>query len=171
MKLIEAMKKIKDLQRKAEDLRGKVKLNAAHLSYEAPTYGDKQREIVKGWIQALMDISKEIIRLRVAIQRTNLATMVSIELGGKHVSKSIAEWIHRRRDLAKLDESSWQCLNDKNLKEGRGQNSMGETVDIKIVRYYDPVERDAQLELYRSEPAIIDATLEVTNAVTDLIEQ
>src|SRR5690349_14838158 len=126
MKLIQAMKQVKELQRKAEDLRGKVATNCAHMNIETPTYGDKQRDQVRQWLQAHEDILKEILRLRVAIQRTNLATDVTIELGAKQVKKTIAEWIHRRKDLAKLDQEVWSKLGDKNLREGMGKNSMGE---------------------------------------------
>src|SRR5882672_7662203 len=100
MKLIQAMKKLKDLNAKAEDLRKKVSQNCADLSIETPMYKD-QATTVEGWIQAHGDILKEILSLRVAIQRTNLSTPVTVELDGKQVTKSIAEWIHRRRDLAK----------------------------------------------------------------------
>lgn len=170
MKLIEAMKMIKELQLKAEDLRKKISTYHAHMNFETPTYGKDQAETVKGWLQSHGDILKEILRLRVAIQRTNLVTPVTIELGGKHVTKSIAEWIHRRRDLAGLDLAAWQQLNDKGLKEGSAKNTAGDLVEVKIVRYYDPAERDRNADLYRTEPSIIDRTLEVTNAVTDVIE-
>lgn len=171
MKLIEAMKKLKDLNVKAEDLRKKVSLNCADLSIETPLYGADQKATVDGWIQAHGDLLKEILRLRLAIQRTNLATPVAIQLDGKAVTKSIAEWIHRRRDLAKLDMAMWAALGDRNLKEQNVQTSPGGPVtEVRVRRYYDPAQRDAKLELYRSEPSTIDATLEVSNAVTDLIE-
>lgn len=171
MKLIEAMKKLKDMNVKAEDLRKKVSANCADLSIETPLYGADQKATVDGWIQAHSDLMQEILKLRVAIQRTNLSTNVTIEIGGKQVTKSIAEWIHRRRDLAKLDMQMWACLGDRNLKEQNVQTSPGGPVtEIRIRRYYDPTQRDAKLELYRSEPSVIDATLEVSNAVTDLIQ-
>ena len=170
MKLIQAMKQIKDLQRKAEDLRGKISVQCAHMSFETPTYGDLQKEQVREWLQAHGDILKEILRLRVAVQRTNLQTKVTIELGGSAVEKTIAEWIHRRRDLAELAQEAWSKLTDRGLKEGVVKNSQGETFEAKIVRNYDPKERDGWLELYRSEPLTVDATLEVVNAVTDLVE-
>lgn len=170
MKLIQAMKQCKDLTRKAEDIRKKIAVHCAHMSFETPTYGDKQREQVREWLQAHGDICKEILKLRVGIQRTNISTLVKIDLGGVSVEKSIAEWIHRRRDLAALDMSAWACLTDRKLQEGVGQNTLGEKFEAKIVRNFDPSERDNKLELYRSEPSTIDATLEVVNAVTDLME-
>jgi hypothetical protein len=172
MKLIEAMKKLKDLNVKAEDLRKKVVLNCADLSMETPLYGADQKATVDGWIQAHTDIIQEILKLRVQIQRTNLTTLVTIIVGGKHVTKSIAEWIHRRRDLAKLDMDMWSKLGDRGLKEQNIQTAPGGAVtEIRIRRYFDPAQRDAKIELYRSEPSIVDATLEVTNAVTDLISE
>src|ERR1700679_468840 len=96
------MKRLKDLNTKAEDLRKKVVQHSADLTIETPVYADQRRQASE-WIQSHSDILKEILHLRVAMQRTNIATPVSIELDGKHVTKSIAEWIHRRRDLAKLD--------------------------------------------------------------------
>jgi hypothetical protein len=171
MKLIEAMKKIKELQEKADDLRKKVGQYCADLDYETPLYPD-QRKQVSEWIQSHLDITKKILELRVAIQLTNLQTPVAIELGGKTVTKTIAEWIHRRRDLAKQDLEMWSKLTDRNLREGQIASSVpgGEAKTVKIRRYFDPLERDKNIELYRTEPGIIDRTLEVTNAITELIE-
>lgn len=169
MKIIEALKRIKDLQRKAEDLRAKVGQHSAHMSFETPVYPD-QKSQVAGWIQAHTDIIKEILRLRSAIQNTNLQTDVTIELAGKTITKSIAEWIHRRRDLSHLDRDMWKKLTDRNLKEGFGKDSQGQDITAKIIRCYDPRERDNKISLYESEPMEIDAKLEIVNAITDLIE-
>lgn len=169
MKLIEGLKQIKDLQRKAEDLRAKIALHSAHLSHETPVYADQKGQ-VNEWLQAHGDILKEICRLRVAIQRTNLATPVAIELNGKTVTKSIAEWIHRRRDLAKFDLQAWQKLTDRGLREGVMDQSTGKQMEVRIVRCYSPEERDKKVDAYSSEPITIDSKLEITNAVTDMIE-
>jgi len=169
MKLIEALKKIKELQKKAEDLRDLVKSNCARSSLETDKYFEPAEKI-RGWIQAHSDILKEILRLRVAIQKTNIETIVNMELGNKVVTKSIAEWIHRRRDLAQEELLMWTGLTDRNIKEGMVKGPAGDIMEIKIVRFYDPTERDNKNELYSSEPMIIDARLEVVNAVTDLIE-
>jgi hypothetical protein len=170
MKIIEALKQIKDLQRKAEDLRKKVRDNCAISSVETPVYGEKQRDTVSGWIQAHSDILKEILRLRTAIQKTNLATEVTIELNGKTVTKTIAEWIHRRRDLAATEFQMWNMLTDKNIKEGIAQAPSGAEMKVEIVRFYDPEERDNKKEAFSSEPTTVDARLEIINAVTDVIE-
>ena len=169
MKIIEALKQIKDLMRKAEDLRNKVSQHSAHMNFETPVYADQKGQVGQ-WIQAHTDILKEILRLRVAIQKTNIMSSVTIELDGKQVTKTIAEWIHRRRDLANLDRDMWKKLTDRGLKEGLGTNSMQQPVEVKIVRCYDPRERDNRIMAFESEPSTIDAKLEIVNATTDLIE-
>jgi len=169
MKIIEALKQIKELQKKADDLRGKIAKHSAYLNVENPVYPDQKKQVAE-WIQAHSDILKEILRLRVAIQRTNLETPVTITLGDKDVTKSIAEWIHRRRDLANEEAIMWQQLTDRNLKEGTMKQSTEQLVEVKIVRCYDPSQRDEKVYLYSSEPTTVDAKLEIVNAVTDLIE-
>ena len=170
MKIIEAMKKQKELMVKAEDLRKKIGTYCADNSHETATYGAEQKTKIKEWLQGHSDVLKEILKLRIAIQRTNLQTDVTIELGGKQVTKCIAEWIHRRKELAGLELQSWQVLTDRNLKEGAIKSSTGEITQVTIRRYYDPSERDQSVELFRTEPGVIDRTLEVTNAITEVLE-
>lgn len=169
MKIIEGLKGIQEFQRKAEDLRKKISDHSAHLSHENPPYPDQKKQVSE-WLQAHSDVLKHILRLRLAIQRTNLATEVEIELDGKGVSKSIAEWIHRRRDLAKQEAAAWSGLTDRQLSGGVLKPSVGEEVVVTVVRCFDPAERDKKRDLYGSEPLAIDAKLEVANAVTDLLE-
>lgn len=169
MKLIEALKKTKDLARKADDLKRLVKDHCAITSLEKEKYPN-QTQKVDGWIQAHSDILKEILRLRIAIQKTNLETTVSIELNGKAVEKSIAEWIHRRRDLANSEREIWSMLTDRGIKEGYMQGSTEDGVKVEIRRFFNPSERDEKIDEFSSEPSIIDSRLEVVNAITDLIE-
>lgn len=170
MKLIQAMKQIKDLQIKIEDLKLKISQHCVDMDFETALYGADQKATVDGWLQSVHDLLKEILRLRVAVQRTNLLTPVTITLGGESVTKSIAEWIHRRRDLAASEMDLWQKLGDRGFKEGHMKMTSGEVKEVKIRRYYSAAERDAKIELFRSEPMTIDATLETVNAITDLIE-
>lgn len=169
MKIIEALKKVKDLQRKAEDLRTRVKDHCAISSLETPKY-DNQKKQISEWMQAHSDVLKEILALRLAIQKVNIETMVTIEIDGRQIEKSIAAWIHRRRDLAKEDLQMWDVLSDRGIQEGIMKGPTGEPFEMKIHRFYDPAERDRYREIYASEPSIIDGRLEVVNATTSLIE-
>jgi hypothetical protein len=169
MKIIEAMKRVKANKEKVADLQQKLGLICANLTHETPLYPNTQEKINE-WTQGCDDLSQENIRLLTAIQRTNLATNVIIELGGKLVAKNIAEWVWRRREYAAVDHSTWSKLTDRGLKEGILNQSTGGQMEIKIVRHFDPQQRDAMMAMYRSEPHLIDAALEVVNATTDLIE-
>lgn len=170
VKIIEAMKRIKANKEKIADLQAKVALYCANLNYETPTYGADTKAKIAEWLQACDDLSKDNAQLLVGIQRTNLGTLVTITLGEHAVTKSIAEWIWRRREYASLDLSTWSKLGDRGLHEGTTTNSTGEKLDVKIVRHFDPDIRDKKVAMYKSEPHEIDAALEVVNAVTDLME-
>lgn len=170
MKIIEAMKRVKANKEKITDLQQKIAQYCAHLNFETPTYGAETSAKITEWLQSCDAVTKDSGELLTRIQKTNLATSVTISLGDNSVTKSIAEWIWRRREYAALDQQTWSRLTDRNLKEGTTMNSQNEKVEVKIVRNYDPVLRDKMLAMYRSEPHEIDAALEVVNAVTDLVE-
>jgi hypothetical protein len=172
MKLIEALKKTKDLQRKLDDLTIKIRENCADYAHETPTYGtaEDQRKQVSAWIQARQDILKELLRLRIAIQRTNLATPVTVEIGDRPIVKTIAEWIHRRKDLAKHELQSWRYLTNRGLREGVVKQSNQTDMELKVRMYFDPKQRDDMVDMLSSEPLAVDSALEVANALTDLME-
>ena len=170
MKIIEAMKKVKANKAKIEDLRGKIASVSAHLSFETPLYGVDTATKISEWAQSCTDLSHDNVQLLVAIQRTNLSTFVTIELGGKQVTKTIAEWIWRRREYATIDRQVWASMTDRNLREGVMPSSTGVHTEAKIVRNYDPSWRDTMIAMYTAEPAAIDGALEVVNAVTDLVK-
>ena len=171
MKIIQGLKKIKELQKRISDLQKRIRENCADMETDEPVYAD-QRSQIDGWIQAIHDSVKEIMRLRCAIQLTNLKTIVTININDLEVGHTISEWIHRRRDLAGIEEDTWSCLSDKGLTP----KAMNDTADpnnvkvIKVRRYYSPEVRDKNIDMFKSEPQLIDATLEVVNAETDLIE-
>lgn len=170
MKIIEAMKKVKQNDQKIGDLQKKISETCANLSHETPVYGTETQKKINEWLQSCDDLSKENIRLLCAIQKTNLQTNVTIELSGKQVTKNISEWVWRRKKYANIDYTTWSQLTDRGLKEGFMNSSTGTPFEVKISRHYDPIKRDEMKEMYRSEPHEIDSALEVVNAVTDLIE-
>lgn len=170
MKLIQAMKLAKELQVKADDIRKKIMQHSAHLNIESPVYPDQKRQ-VREWLQSHEDITRQVGKLMVQIARTNLATEVEISLDGTLVRKTITEWIARRRLLAEKDGLAWAALTDRNLKEQNLRSAPDSPMtEIRIVRCYDPTERDKKILLYREEPGVIDRTLEVVNATTDLLD-
>lgn len=169
MKIIEAMKTVKANKEKVQELMQRIQRNSAHLSIESPQYGDAQREQVQSWRQSALDALRDNAELLVRIAATNQVTKVSISIGDKSVTKSISEWVWIRREYAALQAGVWGSLSDRNLKEGNVQSSPGVFTEVKLIRYYDPIERDKNLDELRRLPHDIDAALEVVNAVTDLI--
>jgi len=171
LKLIEGLKKQKELARKVNDLVKKVHEYSADMDYENPVYGDvkAQREKVSEWLQSIHDMTQETLKLRIAVQKTNLETDVTIELGGKAVTKCIAAWIHRHRDLSNYDLQAWRALGKPSLKDGFINQSNEQKREVKVRRYFDIQEKDKNVALYSEEPALITAKLETVNAVTDLI--
>lgn len=171
MKIIEALKKIKDLHEKVDDLCIKINRYSADLDCETPIYPD-QRKKVQEFVQSAIDSVKEISRLRFCLMKTNIQTPVAIDFGNKIVTKSIYEWMQRRQNLAAKEGVVWRSLDDKKHKsEYKSQLTPNSpAVIIKQRLYFDPELRDEMVERCRKEPGIIDSTLEVVNAVTDLIE-
>jgi len=168
MKIIEAMKLRKRLVIKAGDLRKKISTNCAGMEDEEPAYKEPMGQI-KEWLQSHFDIVQLMGELAIAIQKTNLDTEVTIVLGEKEVTKSLAEWVLRRRELANMDKAAWQGLGDRGLQpKAFTDKTTNEPVLIKIKRFFDPKLRDAMVELYTHEPSRIDAKLETVNATTDL---
>lgn len=173
MKIIEAMKQVQDLNRKADDLAKKIKQHSAYNTMEGPTYTDEktQTSAVSGWLQSRTDVLREALDLQFRIQKTNVVTKVSIETkSGTVVERTIAEWIHRRRKYAQLERVGWAALTEKHVEVGKMKTSSGELKEIKAILCYDPVRRDEMLDCLDSEPSRIDARLEVVNAVTDLVD-
>ena len=174
MKIIEALKKTKDLARKADDIKQKISQYHADMDFEQPTYKtpEDQRKQIDEWLQAHSDIIKEIGKLKYQIQKTNVTHRVPIDMGGEIVTKSLYEWIDRRRSFATMERAAWDALNDKGLKnEGKVQKSDGNLITVSIRRYYDPKTRDKKREALSSEPSIVDGALEIANATLDLIEE
>jgi hypothetical protein len=169
MKIIEALKKTKDLNRKCLDLLEKIKLYCADMDIETPTYPDQSRQMSE-WLQSYKDIVREIGRLNYCIQKTNVMTKVTVVIDNNEITKSITEWIGRRKDLAKLERMSWAALSNRNLRDNKFQQSQGTIVDCKVRLYFDPKQKDKMMDILASEPSLIDSKLEIVNAITDLIE-
>jgi 2-succinyl-5-enolpyruvyl-6-hydroxy-3-cyclohexene-1-carboxylate synthase len=170
MKLIEAMKRVKANKEKIADLQQRISGVSANLSFETPLYGDQTKAKIEEWLQSCHDTTLENVRLLTAIARTNLQTTVTIKIGDNNITKSIAEWVWRRREYSGIDLVTWSKLTDRGLKEGDVQSSPGIVTSVKIIRHYDPNLRDKKIAEFRTEPHEIDAALEVVNATTDLIE-
>lgn len=169
MKIIEALKQIKYLTKKCEDIQQKLAIHSADMEYENPPFPDMKAKVSE-WVQSHGDIVKEIGKLKFRVQKTNVLTSVSVPLDGITVTKTIYEWIQRRKDLSKLELNAWEKLTDRNLKDQNYQQTTGQQSLLKMRRYYDPSEKEKRVLQLKAEPVCIDTVLEITNCTTDLLE-
>lgn len=177
MKLIEGLKEVKHTLRKMEDLRKKIGTFCADLDCMQSSYGtpEEQRKKVSEWLQAHNDLALNLTSLKKSIQKTNLETQVPIKIGELTVSRSITEWVIRRREIVDLQIAAYNALSDRGLGE-RGLRAMGNLEESKKFQtarvrfYFDASERDKMMDLLKGEKESIDKTLEISNAVTTLLE-
>src|SRR5271168_40889 len=153
MKLIEAMKRVKANNEKIAALQKMIGDFSAHLSHETPVYRNEMPEKISGWAQTCEDLAQENIRILTSISRTNLETKVTVKLGEKNVTKSVAEWIWRRPEYAASDLATWQKMGDRGLREGHMNSSVpgGASIEVEIVRNNNSERRDKKLAAYQSE--------------------
>lgn len=172
MKIIEGLKKLKSIKEKLDDLSVKIRTNCAYMDYQTSAYEDPKKQI-KSWIDCYEDTVQEYLTLHARIMATNLATPVSIVMSDDTtVTRSIHEWIRRRKEGVDMDMALWSRINDNGLKEGPIKKEVDGEVTFAIatvVRNYDPQERDKKCEKLRAEKYLIDSALEIANATTDLL--
>jgi len=176
MKLIEAMKNVKSTLRKMEDLRKKITKYCSDLDYMAPVYEnvDGQKKKITEWVQSHHDLALQLTSLKANIQRTNLATPVIIKIGDNNVTRPIAEWVIRRREIVDLEILAVSALQETNLDTPAHRliNRNNEQIkDAKVRLYFVAEERDKKLDVLRGEKEMIDKALEIVNVNTELIEE
>jgi hypothetical protein len=175
MKLIEAMKSVKHTLRKMEDLKKKIAMYCADLDCMQPTYGgaDEQKKKISEWLQMYHDLALELTTLKRDIQNTNLNTPVVLKVDDNQVTRSIAEWVIRRREIIDLEIAVYSSLSDRGLADKsllvRGGLDDKKVRDARVRFYFDASERDKKLEVLKSEKEKIDTTLEIVNATTELL--
>lgn len=170
MKIIEALKKVKMNRSKISDLQNLIRNNAAHMEsgIKSLAYPDPAKKI-KEWEQSIHDIQKENAKLLASVQLTNLSTNVTVEIGSNQVTKTISEWIYRRREGVDFDIAT-QHAKATSLKQVAIKGENGEIQVDNVIRNYDQGKRDEILMQLSQEKMLIDSQLEIINAVTDLKE-
>jgi len=109
MKIIEALKNLKTIQKRMEKNCQDISQYCAYVSTETPAFEteDKQREHVKSLVQANLDLEKEYLRLKKAIELTNLN--VTVTIGTRTLT--ITELMSIRRVMEKFHKATYQALN------------------------------------------------------------
>lgn len=172
MKIIEALKTIRANQAKVHDLVVKVQKNSAIRSDQTSPYGDQRASTatVNGWLDTIRQTLRENEVLTRRIHTTNNSVEITIVIGGIGITKTIDEWLTRRKSGVDFQTLAYQSLTDRSLKEEFVSQPDGTRVPLTIVRHYNPVQRDEMLEILAQEKSLIDSRLEIVNATTDLMD-
>ena len=168
LKIIEAMKRIKVIDKRMETNSANVTKYSSMLTSERPYFENEaaQRKEVKSLIQSNEDLLNEYLTLKGQIERTNLFT--NIEMGGKIYT--ISDLLVIKRRLAQKMIGTFNALNDQ-AAGARLRNSVGaDGKQPQIVRLFDEKDRNDGLSKWHDLYDNIESRLEVINATTDLVE-
>lgn len=172
MKIIEAMKEAKLIEKKIRKNNELITEYSSALDNEKLPFLTEEEQIkeVKKLVQSNIDLEERYISLKVAIDRTNLATKVSIE--GAKREYTIFELLVIKRKFGKTMIEKYTSMNGskaeaKRMSYGR-LSSEGKAPSV--IKFYDEREKNNNINDIENFLAKIDSRLEVVNAVTDIIE-
>ena len=166
MKLIEAMKELKLIEKKMAKNAQLITKYSAQPNSERLYFGDaeSQKKEIQSLIQSNLDLAENYVALKIRIERTNLETV--IEFHGKDLS--LAELLVYKRKIAKAILTTFEALDDSSAKMGLMRRSSGEDRAV-IERFYDERTKNDKLREWQDFYEAIDSRLEVVNATTDLV--
>lgn len=168
MKLIEAMKELKLVEKRMEKNREQITQYSSGLSNEKEIFGSEQKQIdeVKSLLQANVDLFNRYLYLKRSIERTNLETKVEFSVG----TYSISELLAIKRRLQHSVINTFKALNTQSAEVRMRTIKIPDNVEVKVVRYYKEEEKNLLLKSWLEFFENIDGRLEVVNATTDLID-
>lgn len=168
MKLIEAMKELKLVEKRMEKNREQITQYSSGLSNEKEIFGSEQKQIdeVKSLLQANVDLFNRYLYLKRSIERTNLETKVEFSVG----TYSISELLAIKRRLQHSVINTFKALNTQSAEARMRTIKIPDNVEVKVVRYYREEEKNILLKSWMEFFENIDGRLEVVNATTDLID-
>lgn len=164
MKIVEAMKELKLIEKKMDKNNNSIQKYSSQPSNERPYFQDEnsQRKEIKNLVQSNIDLLNNYLELKKRIEKTNLETEVEFD-GRKY---TVSELLVLKRRLSKIMIDTFDSMNDTNAR----QNMMRVTDNtIKIERFYDEREKNEGLRKWQDFYDNIDSRLEVVNATTDII--
>jgi len=170
MKLVEAMKKLRIIEKRMNENTKSITQYASMLSNEKSYFvtDQDQKNKVKELIQSNTDLMKEYLWLKRCIEKTNLET--EMEMDG--IKYTLSELLIIKRKMGATMLHTFDSLNDQSAKERmiqfRGVASDGKTPTI--VRYYLENDKIEGKRVYQNLLDNIESRLEVQNATTELIE-
>ena len=174
MKLIEAIKNLKIIQKRIDKNVGLIRQYASYISSEAPSFTTEaqQRNEVQSLIQANIDLQNEYLRLKKAIERTNLETLVTIN----GYTYPISDVISIRRIVGRFQNDTFAALDTTAAMSRMKQVYMGSAakpVDPanppRVIALFDEKYKNDSLKSWGEFLEAIDGKMEVVNAETELL--
>lgn len=183
MKLIEALKNLKTIEKRVEKNCQMIGEYSAYVNVEAPAFetAERQRTEVSSLVQCNTDLAKEYLKLKTAIEFTNLSTKVSIG----HRQHTISELITIRTSRKGKNgvgtfsynqflPATYNALNANKAMQKlqqvfSRQGGVNPTDPAKIIMLYDEADKNKALREWEEFYSAIDGKLEVVNAETELL--
>jgi hypothetical protein len=168
--LIEAMKKLRTIEKRMAANSASIQRYASMVSNEKPYFEteDKQKKEIKQLIQSNQDLMGLYLDLKKRIEYTNLFTEVEID----GIKYPISDLLVIKRKMAQIMLNTFNSLNtiegDSRRRTYPGQTDQsGKTP--QVVRFYKEEDRIAGLKVWQDLYDNISSRLEVVNATTPLM--
>ena len=168
MKMIEALRELRLLEKKMSRNQEYIERYSSMVSTQVPSFNsiEEQREKVRSLLQENIDYAMNRIHLKEQINYTNL--MTKVVLGGK--SWRLQNLLDFHRGIAGDIRDTYDSLTDRS---GQNQLRSAPTVEGRspqVIRLYDENMKLTELDRWDTFKEEIGTRLEVINAVTELLE-
>jgi len=170
MKIIEALKELPLIEKKIiknNELLQKYSSYASHIGSEFKTEKEQTAK-VNSIIQSNEDLVNRYLQLKRILSLTNATVEVEIN----NIKLTLIEWLAYKNTCYKLLIDTFNNLNIGNAESQLMKNkpNIKEGDTLGVIRCYVEKDRLTSKEKIQDTMDKIDATLEIVNATTDLIE-
>ena len=156
MTILEALKKIKHLDRKIEKTHKRISRWCSYVDTDDPLYN---ADDIRAMMQSAEDLIRERNRLRHLIHKTNIATVVTFQ----HKELTLDELLILRTLTLPAMLAGVTLLR-------RREKGFHDQKEAKVVLQYDPKKRDKTIESIENTIAELDAFLDSVNITTNLVD-
>lgn len=168
MTIIEGMKELRLIEKKMKVNSQRILEYSSIISTEKPYFAteEEQGKQVKGLIQSNLDLADRYMKIKRAIERTNLETRITF--GEKKFT--LSDLLTLKRKLIASIQETYHALSDTaaQAKKNSFQRVSGDK-EVSIKRLYDENEKHQSLRYWMELLSEMDGRLEVVNATTSLI--
>lgn len=166
MKLFEALKKLRVIEKKMQKNREKIQQYSSIVSNQLPDFESKDEQIreVSALLQSNVDLFNEYCSLKSRIEKTNVLTKVQI---GDNTF-SVCDLL-----VIKRKGANWMIDTYSSLNTNRADHQLrmsNKDAEVHAVKMYNEREKNSKLSYWQDLYDNIDSRLEMINWETDLLE-